>query len=57
MPHYKISKFLPADVICKCGEIVKRCDMPKHILTAEHARDMVGRENIEIADHYIYIHN
>jgi len=54
MPHYKISKFLPADVICKCGEIVKRCDMPKHILTTEHARDMVGRENIEIADHYQY---
>jgi hypothetical protein len=54
MPQYKISKCKPVHVICKCGEVIKHCDMPKHILTAEHAREMVGRENIEIADHYQY---
>jgi hypothetical protein len=54
MPQYKISKCKPADVICQCGAIVKHRDMPKHILTDEHAREMVGRENIEIADHYKY---
>ena len=51
---YKISQFKPVHVICQCGAIVKHCDMPKHILTTEHARDMVGRENIEIVDHYKY---
>ncbi len=33
---YKISTCKPAHVICQCGEIIKHCDMPKHILTAEH---------------------
>ena len=54
MPYYKICHHRPADVICKCGAIVKHRDMPKHLLTAEHAREMVGRENIEIAEHYQY---
>jgi hypothetical protein len=52
MPHYKISKCKPADVICQCGSIIKYYNMPQHLLSAEHARDIVGRENIEIADHY-----
>mgnify|MGYP007073083583 CR=1 FL=1 len=51
---YKISKCKPVHVICKCGDVVKHSDMSKHLLTAEHAREMVGRENIEIADHYKY---
>ena len=54
MPHYKISKCVSADVICQSGDIVKRCDMPKHILTTEHIEGLVGREHIEIADHYQY---
>jgi hypothetical protein len=54
MPHYKISKCKPADVICECGDIVKWSDMPKHILTTEHIEGLVGREYIEIADHYKY---
>ena len=51
---YKISKCKPVDVICQCGAIIKYCNMPQHLLTAEHAREMVGREQIEIADHYKY---
>ena len=51
---YKISKCKPADVICQCGDIVKWCNMSKHILTTEHIEGLVGRENIEIVDHYKY---
>jgi hypothetical protein len=51
---YKISQHKPADVICQCGAIVKYCNMPLHLLTTEHARGMIGREHIEIADHYKY---
>jgi hypothetical protein len=54
MPQYKISNCKPADVICQCGAIIKYCDMPQHLLTIEHARDMIGREHVEIADHYKY---
>ena len=54
MPQYKISNCKPADVICQCGAIIKYCDMPQHLLTIEHARDMIGREHIEIVDHYKY---
>lgn len=54
MPHYKISQFKPVHVICKCGEVIKHCDMPKHILTTEHIEGLIGRENIEIVDHYKY---
>ena len=48
MPHKS------ADCICQCGAILKVYYMPKHLRTAKHARDMVGREHIEIADHYKY---
>ena len=51
---YKISKHKPEDVICQCGAIIKWGKMPQHLLTTEHARDMIGREHIEIADHYEY---
>ena len=54
MPQYKILKCKPADVICKCGAVVKHRDMPKHLLSTEHARDIVGCENIEVVDHYKY---
>ena len=51
---YKISKCKPADVICQCGTIIKYCNMSQHLLTTEHALDMIGREHIEIVDHYQY---
>ena len=51
---YKISQHKPADVICQCGAVLKYSNMPKHLRTAKHARDMVGREHIEIAEHYKY---
>ena len=51
---YKILKHKPADVICQCGAIIKWGKMPQHLLTTEHARDMIGSEHIEIADHYKY---
>jgi hypothetical protein len=51
---YKISKCRPADVICKCGAIIKWEKMQQHLLSTEHARDMVGCENIEVVDHYQY---
>ena len=54
MPQYKISKCKPADVICKCGAIVKWHKIPQHLLSTEHARDIVGCENIEVVDHYKY---
>jgi hypothetical protein len=54
MPYYKICHHRPADVICKCGKIIKHSNMTKHILTTEHIEGLIGRENIEIADHYKY---
>jgi hypothetical protein len=30
--------------ICQCGAMVCKCFMPKHVRTAKHERDMVGRE-------------
>jgi hypothetical protein len=36
----------PSDYICQCGAIVKVSYMQKHLLTAEHQRDVVGCENI-----------
>jgi hypothetical protein len=53
---YKISEHKPADVICQCGAIVKYNRMHNHLLSTEHARDMIGREHIEIADTYMYIY-
>jgi hypothetical protein len=37
-------------VICQCGAIISKCYMQKHLHTRKHTRDMVGRENIEVAD-------
>ncbi len=51
---YKISKHKPEDVICQCGAIIKWGKMPQHLLTTEHIEGIVGRENIEIVDHYKY---
>ena len=51
---YKIQQHRPADVICKCGDIIKWHKMPQHLLSTEHARDIVGCENIEVVDHYKY---
>jgi hypothetical protein len=34
-------------VICQCGAMVCKYYMPKHLRTAKHERDMVGREHIE----------
>ena len=39
-------------VICQCGCLVNKYYMPKHlpVRTAKHAREMEGRENIEVAE-------
>ncbi len=42
------------DVICQCGCIVKKYYMPKHLQTIRHERNMVGRENIQVAEHHRY---
>ena len=42
-------------VICKCGLVTSKCYMPIHLRTAKHARDIVGRENIQVAEHLEYI--
>ena len=42
-------------VICQCGAMVCKYYMPKHLRTAKHARDMVGREHIEAVSHYKYV--
>ena len=48
MPHKSV------DVICQCGAILNVYYMPKHLKTAKHARDIIGREHIEIVDHFKY---
>jgi hypothetical protein len=53
---YKISNCKPADVICKCGAIIKWHKMPQHLSSTEHARDIVGCENIEVVNPYVYMH-
>jgi hypothetical protein len=40
------------DVVCQCCFIVKKHYMPKHLQTRKHEQNMVGRKNIEVADHY-----
>ncbi len=50
MPQHK-----SADVIRQCGAILKVYYMEKHLRTAKHACDMVGRENIEVVSHYKYV--
>ena len=42
------------DVLCQCGCIVNKCYMPKHFQTIKHAREMQGRDNIEVVDHHRY---
>jgi hypothetical protein len=41
-------------VICQCGAIINKYYMHKHLQTAKHERDMIGREHIEVVDHYKY---
>ena len=41
-------------VICQCGCLVSKYNMQKHIKTAKHEPEMVGRKNIEMADHDKY---
>ncbi len=41
-------------VICQCGAIKNKYYMHKHLQTAKHERDMIGRENIQVVDHYKY---
>ena len=43
---------MPASVhvICQCGCIVNKYYMEKHLRTRKHEREMVGRENIEVAE-------
>ena len=53
----KIGSYLLEDknkTIQKCGAILNVYYMPKHLKTAKHARDIIGREHIEIVDHYKY---
>ena len=50
MPHKADST-----VICQCGCLVNKYYMPMHLRTAKHAREMEGRENIEVVSHYKYI--
>jgi hypothetical protein len=49
---YNMPYTLNADtsVICQCACIVNKYYMNKHLQTAEHEREMVGRENIEVAE-------
>ena len=42
------------DVICQYGCIIKKYSMRKHLNTAKHEREIVGREIFEIVDHYRY---
>jgi hypothetical protein len=41
-------------VICQCGAIINKYYSRTHIQTAKHARDMIGRENIEVAEAWKY---
>ena len=43
MPHK-----VDTSVICQRGCVVNKYYMPKHLRTAKHARDMEGREHIEV---------
>ena len=47
---YSMSYTLQPDnsVICQCGAFINKYYMQKHLQTAKHERDMVGRENIEV---------
>ena len=41
-------------VICQCECIVNKYYMPEHLRPAKHEREMVGRENIEVAEAWKY---
>ena len=41
-------------VICQCGAILSQYYMEKHLRTAKHERDIVGREHIEVAQAWKY---
>ncbi len=43
-------------VICQCGAILHKYYMEKHLRTAKHERDIVGREHIEVAQAWKYAH-
>jgi hypothetical protein len=52
MPHKA-----DTSVICQCGAIINKYYYRTHIQTAKHAthaRDMIGRENIEVAEAWKY---
>jgi hypothetical protein len=52
MPHKA-----DTSVICQCGAIINKYYYRTHIQTAKHAthaRDMFGRENIEVAEAWKY---
>jgi hypothetical protein len=42
------------DVLCQSGCVVKKYYMPKHLQTIKNAREMQGRDNIEVVDHHRY---
>ena len=42
------------DGICQCGCTIKKYYMSKHLNTAKHEREIVGREIFEVVDHYRY---
>ena len=50
MPHKA-----DTSVICQCGALINKYYYRTHIQTAKHARDMIGRENIEVAQYVCYI--
>jgi hypothetical protein len=51
MPHKA-----DTSVICQCGAIINKYYYRTHIQTAKHAREMIGRENIEVAEAWKYNH-
>jgi len=52
--HYTMPHKADPTLICQCGAVINKYYIPKHIQTAKHARHMVGRENIEVADAWKY---
>jgi hypothetical protein len=41
-------------VICQCGAIISKYYMQTHLQTRKHTQDMVGRENIQVAEAWKY---
>jgi hypothetical protein len=42
------------DVLCQCGCIVNKYYMPKNLQTIKHAREMQGRDDIQVVDRHRY---